>query len=74
MRISGMADETLDMPDERPPDEHGLAPLWVVWILEALSVDRQKALTLDCDDAVRLMTSSIKTRLIDERLVDTHHA
>ena len=60
--------------DERPPSEHGYAPLWVVWILEDLGVARQTALVMDHETAVREMLSRIEYRLILDGILEPEHA
>lgn len=59
---------------ERPPSEHGYAPLWVVYVLEDLGMLRVDALVMPCDDAVREMVGRIKERLIADKLIEKTHA
>jgi hypothetical protein len=59
---------------ERPPSEHGYAPLWVVHTLEDLGVGRQVALTLDHETAVRYMLSLITDRLILDGVLEKDYA
>lgn len=72
---SSGSDQTMIKPgSERPPSEHGLAPLWVVHILEDLGVPRQTALCIDHETAVRQMLSLIEDRLILDGVLEPEHA